>query len=73
MNIMSDLRADAEAKHGLIRTNHEYPPIPIRTCDWSAVLDDYDGAPDAGPHQYVGFGATEDEAVRDLIEQLEDA
>ena len=62
-----------QGKYGRIHTTYEYPPIPIRTCDWSAVLDDYDGAPDAGPHQYVGLGATEAEAVRDLIEQLEDS
>lgn len=31
----------------------------------------YDGAPDAGP-QCVGYGTTEDEAILDLMEQIED-
>ena len=56
-------------KH-VIHTSFDFPPIPIRSADWSAILDDYDGAPDAGP-QYIGRGATEAEAIRDLVEQLE--
>ncbi len=39
---------------------------------WQAVTDDYDGAPDAGP-QPVGNGSTEQEAIDDLLEQLEDS
>ena len=66
-----DWLAEMQAKHGIIHTNYEHPPIPVRSCDWTAVTDDYDGAPDAGP-QYVGHGATENEAIRDLIEQLEE-
>jgi hypothetical protein len=51
-----------------IRTTHEFPPIPIRSMDWSAVDDDsYDG--EGSP---IGRGATEAEAVADLIEQIED-
>jgi len=52
-----------------IITSHVYPPIPWRGNDWCAHLDDYDGAPDAGP-QVVGWGATEAEAVADLKEQI---
>lgn len=50
-----------------IRTELIYPPIPIRQFDWSAVDDDsYEpGCP-------IGTGATELEAVKDLIKQLED-
>jgi hypothetical protein len=50
-----------------IRTWHEYPPIPDRRFDYGAVDDDsYDmGAP-------IGWGATKDEAIADLFEQLED-
>lgn len=57
-----------------IRTTFEYPPIPIRSCDWSAVDDNtYDGAPDSGPPaNLVGRGATEAEAIADLLEQIED-
>jgi hypothetical protein len=48
------------------RTHHEYPPIPIRSFDWSAVLDDYEpGCP-------IGYGATEQEAIADLMEQLDE-
>lgn len=51
-----------------IRTNHEYPPIPIRDMDWSAVDDStYDG--EGCP---IGWGATEEEAIADLLEQLEE-
>jgi hypothetical protein len=25
-----------------VHTNHDYPPIPVRNMDWSAVTDDYD-------------------------------
>jgi hypothetical protein len=60
-----------------IRTTHEYPPIPIRSMDWSAVDDDtydvdcdQDGFFSTSP---VGRGATEEEAINDLLEQLEDA
>lgn len=46
-----------------IRTMHEYPPIPIRCWDWSAVDDNtYDGE-----GCRIGMGATEAEAVVDLI------
>lgn len=53
-----------------IRTNFEYPPIPIRDYDWSAIDDDtYDGAPDS--HCPIGRGRTEAQAIADLLEQLE--
>lgn len=51
-----------------IWTSFEYPPIPVREFDWSAVTDDYDGAPDANCP--VGHGATEQAALDDLLEQL---
>ena len=47
-------------------TRYEYPPIPDRRWDWSAVTDEYDGT---GP---VGEGATEREALLDLLDQLEE-
>lgn len=59
-----------------ISTTHEFPPIPIRTMDWSAVdADTYDcdcdqdGYFSLGP---VGRGATEAEAIADLLEQIEE-
>jgi hypothetical protein len=45
-----------------IKTEHVYPPIPVRSCDWAAW---YDGYEEGGP---TGSGATEAEAIRDLIE-----
>lgn len=54
-----------------IRTEFVYPPIPDRSFDWVATDDDtYDGAEDS--HCPIGFGATEQEAIDDLISQLED-
>ena len=55
-----------------IHTECVYPPIPVRNYDWQAHLDDYDGAPDAGP-QYEGTGRTEEDAIKDLLDQLEEA
>jgi len=54
-----------------IRTTYVFPPIPNRSMDWLAIDDDtYDGAPDS--HCPIGYGATEQEAIDDLLEQLED-
>lgn len=48
-----------------IKTSYDFPPIPIRSMDWSAIDDDtYDlGSP-------MGHGATEQEAIEDLREQI---
>ena len=43
-----------------IKTSFDYPPIPIRSMDWSAW---YDGYEESGPY---GHGATEAEAIADL-------
>ena len=53
-----------------IVTNFDYPPISCRNFDWSAVTDNYDGADDSTDP--IGRGATEQDAIADLIEQLED-
>ena len=51
-----------------VRTSHEFPPIPIRSFDWSAVDDStYDG--EGCP---IGRGATEQEAIDDLLAQIEE-
>ena len=42
------------------------PPIPIRDCDWVAWIA---GREEDGPH---GYGKTEQEAIADLHEQLEE-
>jgi hypothetical protein len=50
-----------------IIVTYDYPPIPDRRFDWSAVTDNYDlGSPQ-------GTGATRHEAMADLVDQLEDA
>jgi hypothetical protein len=46
----------------VIRTTFEYPPIPDRSFDWAAYFDDGD------ENSFVGRGATELEAVFDLLE-----
>jgi hypothetical protein len=53
-----------------IITSYEFPPIPIRRFDWLAVYDDYDGAPDSCCP--TGCGATEQEAIDNLIENTND-
>lgn len=51
-----------------IRTEHVFPPIPDRRFDWSAVDDEtYDG-----PGSLVGWGATEQEAIDDLLQQIDE-
>ena len=44
-----------------IITNHDFPPIPIRSFDWSAYRENYDEG------DLIGQGATEQEAIEDLI------
>ena len=46
-----------------IVTDHVYPPIPSRMYDWSAVRDGYE------PGDLIGWGATEEEAKRNLVRQ----
>ena len=50
-----------------INTDFEYPPIPLRCFDWAATYDDYFYDVDGGP---VGRGATEAEAIADLLESF---
>ena len=45
-----------------IKTSHTYPPIPIRSFDWTAW---FDGDEEMGRY---GYGATEQEAIADLLE-----
>jgi hypothetical protein len=55
-----------------IHTSFDYPPIPVRSMDWSAVTDDYDGAEDSGNRGQIGRGPTEEAAIADLLDQIED-
>jgi hypothetical protein len=40
-----------------------------RHTEWTAITEDYDGAPDA--RSPMGVGSTEAEAIEDLILQIE--
>lgn len=44
-----------------IVTSYDYPPIPDRSCDWSAIRDGYD------PGDHIGRGPTEQAAIDDLL------
>jgi hypothetical protein len=50
-----------------INTSHVYPPISYRTFDWCAWFDDV--GEEASPR---GWGATEQEAIDDLLEMEDD-
>ena len=55
-----------------IQTDYDPKPIPIRRFDWEAV--DYDTliSSDNAYDSVTGFGATKEEAVADLMEQIEE-
>ena len=61
-----------------VSANFDYPPIPIRSMDWSAIDDDtydcsYEGEDETGHHWSAGpsgHGSTQAEAILDLLEQL---
>jgi len=58
-----------------ILTSYDFPPIPIRDMDWSAVTDNYDADCDQDgffSNDPVGHGRTEAEAIADLLQQIED-
>lgn len=50
-----------------IITEYDPPPIPTRQFDWYAIDDDtYEpGCP-------IGWGTTEQEAINDLLEKLDE-
>lgn len=49
-----------------IVTNYQNPPVPTRNFDWVAYFDDV--GPEDSP---CGYGATEREAIAELIEMVE--
>ncbi len=57
-------------QHLLIKFDFVYPPIPIRTSDWMAY-DDKTYDPDPDSRSKVGWGATREEAAKDLILNIE--
>ena len=50
-------------KMNKIITTHDYPPIPIRDYDWSAVREDYDEG------DLIGNGRNEQDAIDDLLDK----
>lgn len=55
-----------------IVTSYYAPPIPLRQFDWSAIDEDtYDGAPDSGTRHQIGYGRTEADAIKELMEMFE--
>jgi hypothetical protein len=67
-----DEMKNGQAKSGVgapslkIKTQCIYPPIPDRSFDWCA----YDDAT-YEPGCPIGYGATEQEAIADLMKELE--
>lgn len=47
-----------------IITQFDPPPIPIKNSDWVATTDSYE------PEDPIGRGATEQEAIDDLLDKL---
>jgi len=47
-----------------IRTSYDAKPIPSRGFDWCATLEDYE------PGDAMGWGATEQEAIADLLIEI---
>lgn len=52
--------------HMDIVTTYICPPIPTRAFDWTATQDGYE------PGDPIGYGRTQQEAIDDLLDQLED-
>jgi hypothetical protein len=58
-----------------MKTYYDPKPIPVRDFDWIAIPDDYDAELVDGVYRSshpVGYGDTEEVAIRDLQEQLQD-
>jgi hypothetical protein len=54
-----------------IRTIHICPPIPNRNYDWCAYDNDKFDAENSD--SVVGYGSTKEEAIADLLQQIEEA
>jgi len=48
-----------------VKVSWDFPPVPVRSHDWSAY---FDGREEAGPW---GHGETHEAALADLYEQLD--
>lgn len=52
-----------------LSTSFDYPPIPLRVFDWSAIDDSTYG----GIGSCIGRGDSELTAINDLLDQLEES
>ena len=69
VGVGKNAHGDGPERYVRVATSHDYPPIPDRNHDWSAIdYDTYDG--EGCP---IGRGPTENDAIADLIEQLTEA
>ena len=60
-----------------IKTVHVFPPIPLRMFDWQAYDEDtFDVCSDpecsCRRNALVGWGSTEEEAIQDLMDKMEE-
>ena len=53
-----------------IHTYYDMTVLPSRDWDWCACLDRYDGGEDS--YDCCGFGSTEIDSIKDLLDKLED-
>lgn len=52
-------------RYVLIVAHFHNPPVPIRSCDWSACVD--------GREEWLtGWGRTKEAAIADLLEKIEE-
>lgn len=66
------LEPESRTSPGIL-TKHDPKPLSTRQYDWEARHQaSYDGAEDSPTRHQIGFGATEQEAIEDLQEQLDD-
>lgn len=67
---LSERARVAAADRGAIKFSFVHPPIPIRRFDWFAHFDN-DEPNDQG-NMLHGYGATQAEALADLLDNYED-
>ena len=57
-------------RHGVVHTEHDLPPIPTWSqFAWTCIHEDYDG--ESKQFWAVGYGRTEQEAIADLLDLLD--
>lgn len=56
-------------RYGAWRITYDPPPIPLRSCDWAFVHDDYDGAPDGHDTRFGHASSLEE--CKAMIDEIE--